>query len=79
MCWSRCSNGAAATLDAKAEGRRRAQTGWEDGVNSDIKALREINWRNLATNKQIWHNLLRKLWLKWAVFPVMTKMKLFIT
>jgi hypothetical protein len=32
----------------------------EDGVDSDVKALGERNWKNLARNRQIWQKLLRK-------------------
>jgi hypothetical protein len=46
-------------LNAKPEGRRkrgRAELRWKDGVDSDLKALGERNWKNLARNRQIWQN-----------------------
>jgi hypothetical protein len=56
MGWSSCSNGQATTCkikfltpNQKAEGRPKLR--WEDGVNNDVQALWERNWKNLATNK----------------------------
>jgi hypothetical protein len=41
-------------FNAKREGRRnrgRPKLGWEDGVDNDVKALRESNWRNIARKR----------------------------
>jgi hypothetical protein len=43
-------------LNAKPEGRRkrgRPALRWEDGLDYDVKALGERNWKNLARNRQI--------------------------
>jgi hypothetical protein len=38
---------------------------------NDVKALGETDWKNLASNRQIWQNFLRKAMAqKWAVFPM---------
>jgi hypothetical protein len=50
-------------LNAKSDVRRkrgRPKLRWEDGMGNDVKALGEINWKNLARNRQIWKNHLRK-------------------
>jgi hypothetical protein len=65
MGWSCCSNGPATTLIliAKSEGgRERGKTKlrWEDGMDNDVKALEEGKWENLARNRQIWQNHVRK-------------------
>jgi hypothetical protein len=33
----------------------------EDGVGNDVKALGEKNWKNLAGNRKIWQNVVRKV------------------
>jgi hypothetical protein len=67
MGWSYPSNGPAVTakiiLNANPEGRRnrgRPKLRWEDGVDDDVKPLGEGNWKNMARNRQIWQDLLRK-------------------
>jgi hypothetical protein len=58
-------------LDAKPEGRRkrvRPKLKWEDRVDKDVKTLVERNWKNLARNRQIWQNLLRKGMAQKGVF-----------
>jgi hypothetical protein len=51
-------------LNARPEGSRkrgrRPKLRWEDGVDNDVKPLGDRNWQNLARNRQIWQNLLRK-------------------
>jgi hypothetical protein len=46
--------------------------GWEDGTDSDVKALGEINWKNIARNRQFWWKLLLRqvMALKRAVSPI---------
>jgi hypothetical protein len=44
----------------KSEKKRWSKLRWKDGVDNDIKALRERNWKNIAKNRQIWLGLLRK-------------------
>jgi hypothetical protein len=49
-------------LDAEPEDRRnrgRPKRRWEDEVDNML-SLGEGIWKNLATNRQIWQNLLRK-------------------
>jgi hypothetical protein len=58
-------------LNAKPEGRRkggRPKLRWEDEVDNDVKALGERNWKNLARNRQIWQNLLRKAMAQKGLF-----------
>jgi hypothetical protein len=50
-------------LNAKPRGRRkggRSKLRWEDGVDNVAKAMGERNWKNVASNRQMWQNLLRK-------------------
>jgi hypothetical protein len=50
-------------LNAKLEDTRRRgrpKLRWEDGVDKDVKALGERNWRNIARDREIWQKLLRK-------------------
>jgi hypothetical protein len=50
-------------LNAKLESTRRRgrpKLRWEDGVDKDVKALGERNWKNVARNREIWQKLLRK-------------------
>jgi hypothetical protein len=50
-------------LNAKLKGTRRRgrpKLRWEDGVDKEVKALGERNWKNIATNREIWQKLLRK-------------------
>jgi hypothetical protein len=50
-------------LNARLEGTRRRgrpKLRWEDGVDKDVKALEERNWKNIARNTEMWQKLLRK-------------------
>jgi hypothetical protein len=50
-------------LNAKAECIKesgRPGLGWENGMDNDVKALVERNWKNLDRNIEIWQSLVRK-------------------
>jgi hypothetical protein len=67
MGWSRSIGPATACEKHSKRQTRRPKLRWEDGMNNDVKALWEINWKTLATNRQLGHNL-RKLWPKKRYF-----------
>jgi hypothetical protein len=48
--------------------RGRPELRREDGVDNNVKALGERNWKNLARNTQIWQYLLRKAMAQKGLF-----------
>jgi hypothetical protein len=40
--------------------RGRPKLRWDDGMDNDVKALSERNWKNVDRNRQIWQTLLRR-------------------
>jgi hypothetical protein len=42
-----------AFLTPNQKAKERPKLRWEDGVNNDVQALEERNWKNLAKNRQI--------------------------
>jgi hypothetical protein len=41
---------------------------WKDRVDNDVKALGEINWKNVARNRQISQKLLRRVMARTGMF-----------